>query len=173
MRWCAHRALTCVCAVKRLNWILGGGFRCNRTGNLIDWRGDWRELGKGNEGHRLHAGGHPVLPEFIYHRYQWQNGRSYAGSCNVAWQLHPTSVTDGGHVMIPGSHKSAVPNFEEDPFDPTGHRGAVHPVMDAGDVLLFMGGSTTHGATAWTNKERTRRVAIVNYLSAHIQLGRL
>ena len=44
MLWCVHRALTCVRAVKRLNWILGGGFRCNRTGNLIDWRGDWREL---------------------------------------------------------------------------------------------------------------------------------
>ena len=69
----------------------------------------------------MHAGGHPVLPEFNYHRYQWQNGRSYAGSCNVAWQLHPTSATDGGAVLVPGSHKSAVPNFEEDPFDPTGN----------------------------------------------------
>jgi hypothetical protein len=69
--------------VRRLSWILGGGFRCNRAGNLIDWRGDWREEGLGHTGHRLHAAGHPVLPEFNYHGYVFQNGRQYAGSCNV------------------------------------------------------------------------------------------
>lgn len=94
-------------------------------------------------------------------------------------------------------HKCNVPNFEEDPTDLVGHRGLVHPVMDAGDVLLFMGGAflarvtsrpgslpmrsgvgwaagaTTHGAIAWTNAELSRRVCIVNYLSKDIMIGRL
>jgi hypothetical protein len=29
-----------------------------------------------------------------------------------------------------GSHKLAVPNFEEDASDPSDHRGIVHPVME-------------------------------------------
>ena len=110
--------------------------------------------------------------------------------------------------MVQGSHKCSVPNFEEDPFDPTGHRGMVvrhgtkrycygiirmykrsfalillvflktallsqHPVMEAGDILFFMGGSTTHGAQAWNNKDHTRRVCIINYLSKDVMIGRL
>ena len=66
-----------------------------------------------------------------------------------------------------------MPNFEEDPADISGHRGLVHPAMDAGDVLLFMGGATTHGAWGWTNAELSRRVCIVNYLSKDIMIGRL
>ena len=45
-------------------------------------------------------------------------------------------------------HKCHVPNFEEDPTDVVGHRGLVHPVMDAGDVLLFMGGAFLARATS-------------------------
>jgi hypothetical protein len=37
----------------------------------------------------------------------------------------------------------SVPNFDEDPHDLGGHRGMVQPVMDAGDVLLFMGGAVS------------------------------
>ena len=44
---------------------------------------------------RLHGGAHPLLPEFNYHAYAWRNGRSHAGSCNVAWQLHPVGPDDG------------------------------------------------------------------------------
>jgi hypothetical protein len=87
----AHPAI-----VRRLNWILGGGFRCNRAGSLIEWRGS------GAGGHRLHGGAHPVLPEFNYHGYHYHNGRIYTGSCNVAWQLHPVTERDGGAVLVPG-----------------------------------------------------------------------
>ena len=58
-------------------------------------------------------------------------------------------------------------------MDSSGHRGMVHPVMDAGDVLLFMGGATTHGALGWRNDEVSRRVCIINYLSKDIMIGRL
>lgn len=135
--------------VKRLNWILGGGFRCNCSGNLIEWRGDWgEESGEDSSGHRLHGGAHPLLPEFNYHscKYSqsvgayasrnasdeiavladlWKNGRAHTGSCNIPWQLHPVGASDGGAVLVhvPGTHKASVPNFEDDPFDLTGHRG--------------------------------------------------
>ena len=75
--------------VKRLNWMLGGGFRANTHGGLIEWRGDWGDVNADSDGHRFHAGGHPLLPEFNYHLYQWNNGRSHAGSVNCAWQLTP------------------------------------------------------------------------------------
>eukprot|EP01052_Picozoa_sp_SAG31_P031817 SAG31_NODE_3415_length_4302_cov_12.564359_1_plen_380_part_00 len=105
--------------VKRLNWMLGGGFRANTHGGLIEWRGDWGEKGQsaGREGHRFHAGGHPLLPEFNYHLYTWKNGRSYAGSVNCAWQLMPVREEDGGACLVPGSHKANVSNFEESPTD--------------------------------------------------------
>ena len=56
----------------------------------------------------------------------------------VETQLRPCCV----------QHKCHVPNFEEDPTDVVGHRGLVHPVMDAGDVLLFMGGAFLARATS-------------------------
>ena len=102
-RMLAHPAIA-----QRLNWILGGGFRCNRPGNLIEWRGDWAAEGISG-GHRLHGGAHPLLPEFNYHAYAWRNGRSHAGSCNVAWQLHPVGPDDGGAVLVPGSVRRPSP----------------------------------------------------------------
>ena len=94
--WCAGLSCgTCllvVCNGCRLMWwrltfAVRTGFRCNRTGNLIEWRGDWGHADTGagvpTDGHRLHGGVHPVLPEFNYHGYQWRNGRSHTGSCNV------------------------------------------------------------------------------------------
>ena len=39
-------------------------------------------------------------------------------------------------------------------------------------VLLFLGNAVTHGAQPWSS-DRPRRVAMLDYLSAHVALGRL
>ena len=44
------------------------------------------------------------------------------------------------------------------------HQGVVHPRMQAGDLLFFMGGATTHGAWAW-HSEVDRRCVLNNYWS--------
>jgi ectoine hydroxylase-related dioxygenase (phytanoyl-CoA dioxygenase family) len=113
--------------------------------------------------------GSPPRP---YAEYTQQNGRVYTGSVNVAWALHSITAEsgDGGFVVVPGSHKASFAMPSTDPADlPEQHKGVVHPLMEPGDAVFFMGGATAHGAWRNENPEKPRRVALFNYLSKDIQ----
>lgn len=151
-RMLAHPAL-----VHRLNWMLGGHFRCDGLGSVIATQ-------RGGGGQILHGNGDPIYPFLNWWPYLYQNGRSYTGQVNVAWQLHDVSETEGGFVVVPGSHHARYPLPSNDPGDPAAHKGVMHPLMRAGDLLFFMGGATTHGSIAW-HSDLERRCLLNAYWS--------
>ena len=73
--------------------------------------------------------------------------------------------------ILPGSHKSSVG------VPPTGSayqsgpsvepQGLVQPVMEAGDLLFFMGNATTHGSRPWVHGQE-RRVVLSSYQSRNL-----
>lgn len=150
--------------VQRLLWMQGAGFKANLGLAICSEAGC--------AGQTLH--GNPFAsPGRSYAEYTQQNGRVYTGSVNVAWALHSVTATsesgDGGFVVVPGSHKAAFDMPSTDPADTTEqHKGVVHPLMQPGDCVFFMGGATAHGAWRNDNPEKPRRVALFNYLSKDI-----
>ena len=179
---------------KRLNWMMGAGWRAERgLGSLILTQA-------GGGGQALHGAGEPVYPWLNWWFYRYSNGRCHTPSINVAWQLHSVGDSEGGFVVVPGSHKARFPlvrqmlwynhvcrafqlsprlNFvcprvplEPQPSSdsgdtPEGHKQVLHPRLPAGSVLFFMGGATTHGAWSWHSK-LTRRVLLQNYGSKDV-----
>ena len=96
--------------------------------------------------------------------YQFQNGRSYSEAVTATWQLRDVPPDLGGFACVPGSHKGKYPT-------PPGvtscddHMGlAKQLVMEAGDVVFFADGATTHGTTAWKNPI-PRRGILIKYSS--------
>eukprot|EP01050_Picozoa_sp_SAG11_P008751 SAG11_NODE_786_length_7172_cov_3.635939_3_plen_577_part_00 len=150
--------------VQRLLWMQGAGFKANLGLAICSEAGC--------AGQTLH--GNPFAsPGRSYAEYTQQNGRVYTGSVNVAWALHSVTDTsesgDGGFVVVPGSHKAAFDMPSTDPADTAEqHKGVVHPLMQPGDCVFFMGGATAHGAWRNNNPEKSRRVALFNYLSKDI-----
>ena len=144
--------------VHRLNWIEGSGFRCNGASAICSV--------KGTAGHALHSGGEPARPS---NNYLLQNGRTYCDSVNVAWQLRDVTEADGGFICVPGSHKARYPTPPDvQSCDDT--MGLVrHVPMQAGDVLMFMGGAQTHGAYPWKT-DNPRRAVLISYLSQYLFL---
>ncbi|MBI2951276.1 phytanoyl-CoA dioxygenase family protein [bacterium] len=145
--------------VRRLTWMKGSGFR---TGG-----GTAFCAVKGTSGHSLHDGNEPLSPS---RGYVFKNGRSYAETVTVTWQLRDVTEKDGGFACVPGSHKAQYPM-------PPGVRSCdddmglvVHPVMKAGDVLFFMDGGMTHGALAWKN-DIPRRGILIKYQSRNSNWG--
>ena len=130
----AHPAL-----VHRLNWMLGGHFRTEGMGGIITTR-------RGGGGQILHGNGDPIYPNINWWPYRYQNGRCHTGQVNVTWQLHDVTEEEGGFVVVPGSHHARYPLPSNESGDPAGHKGVLHPLMNAGDLLFFMGGATCHGA---------------------------
>jgi ectoine hydroxylase-related dioxygenase (phytanoyl-CoA dioxygenase family) len=65
--------------------------------------------------------------------------------CDVT--LHACAVF--ACAAVPGSHHAQLPLPSNDSGDPAGHKRVLHPQMQAGDLLFFMGGATTHGAWSW------------------------
>ena len=126
-RMLAHPAL-----VHRLNWMLGGHFRTEGLGSIIATR-------RGGGGQILHGNGAPIYPNINWWPYLYRNGRCHTGQVNVAWQLHDITQEEGGFVVVPGSHHARFPLPSNDSGDPAGHKGLVHPLMQAGDLLFFMG----------------------------------
>ena len=151
-RMMAHPAL-----VHRLNWMLGGHFRTEGIGGVIATR-------RGGGGQILHGNGAPIYPNINWWPYLYRNGRCYTGQVNVTWQLHDITEQEGGFVVVPGSHHARFPLPSNDPGDPAGHKGVLHPLMQAGDLLFFMGGATTHGAWAW-HSDVDRRCVLNAYWS--------
>ena len=95
--------------------------------------------------------------------FRMQNGRVLMStSVNVEWVLTDSPAGAGGFIVSAGSHKAHYP-------PPHGMRKAevmstVEQLpMFAGDVLLFLGASVTHGALPWRREEEPRRVALFAY----------
>ena len=137
----------------RLNWMGGSGRRCGGPTGFV--------AAKGNSGHALHDCGEPMNPPM---GFQFQNGRSYSEAVTATWQLRDVEAGLGGFACVPGSHKANYPippgvRMYDD------HMGlVVQPVMNAGDVIVFADGATTHGSLAWKN-DLPRRGMLIKYSS--------
>ena len=137
----------------RLNWMGGSGERMGGATGFVSVQG--------TSGHALHDANEPLNPGrgYVYH-----NGRSYCEAVTVTWQLRDVRAGDGGFACVPGSHKAyykmppGVRTYDRD-------MGLVkHVEMQAGDVLFFGDGGTTHGALAWKS-EIARRGILIKYSS--------
>ena len=141
--------------VKRLNWMLGYGFRESTEPMCCVYP-------KGTTGGSLHGqntGGHAV-----------HNGRQLVEQTNVAWALPDESAgfgqDSGGFICVPGSHKARYPiprNLATSIDLPQVYK----PPLEAGDVLFF--GGVAHGTTAWRS-ERQRRTTIQFMGSSNVAL---
>jgi len=148
-----RRMLAHTTVVNRLTWMGGSGFR---TGG-----GSVFCAVQGTSGHSLHDGNEPMSPS---RGYYFKNGRSYAETVTVAWQLRDVEPDQGGFAAVPGSHKThyAMPPGIRTCDQTMGL--VVQPVMKAGDLLFFMDGGCTHGALAWKNPV-ARRSVLIKYQS--------
>jgi len=148
-----RRMLADPTVVDRLTWMGGSGFRTG-GGSLFC-------AVQGTSGHSLHDGNEPMSPS---RGYYFKNGRSYAETVTVAWQLRDVEAGLGGFAAVPGSHKTehSMPPGVRTCDETMGL--VVQPAMRAGDVLFFMDGGCTHGALAWKN-EISRRAVLVKYQS--------
>ena len=104
-----------------------------------------------------------VVLVLVWSLDRMQNGRVLLTvSVNVEWVLTHSPVGAGGFIVSAGSHKANYP-------PPHGVRKAqvldtVEQVaMEAGDVLIFLGASVTHGALPWRREDEPRRVALFAY----------
>jgi hypothetical protein len=145
--------------VHRLNWMGGSGYRTSGATVFCAVHG--------TSGHSLHDGNEPMSPS---RGYYFKNGRSYAETVTITWQLRDVETGLGGFACVPGSHKTQYPT-------PPGIRTCddtmglvVQPVMKAGDVLFFMDGGCTHGALAWKNPV-PRRGVLIKYQSKNTNWG--
>lgn len=145
--------------VERLNWMKGSGYR---TGGATVFCAV-----EGTSGHALHDGNEPMSPS---RGYYFKNGRSYAETVTITWQLRDVEPDLGGFAAVPGSHKTqyTMPPGIRTCDDTMGL--VVQPAMKAGDVLFFMDGGCTHGALAWKNPI-PRRGVLVKYQSRNSNWG--
>ena len=145
--------------VQRLNWMGGNGYRCGGATVFC--------AVEGTSGHALHDGNEPMSPS---RGYDFKNGRSYAETVTITWQLRDVEPGLGGFACVPGSHKTqySMPRGIRTCDDTMGL--VVQPVMKAGDVLFFMDGGCTHGALAWKNPI-PRRGILIKYQSKNVNWG--
>ena len=156
--------------VARLQWMMGSGFHLGSQPNAIT-------SVRGTSGHALHAGGTPMNATSVYRVVA---GRTYCNYINVAYQLRDVTEADGGYMCVLGSHKAAyeLPGVNADfsgqgfgvSADPTalaqsGH--LQHVAMKAGDCVLFMGATQTHGAFPWESGEQ-RRTVLMGFYSPYM-----
>ncbi|MBT4139692.1 MAG: hypothetical protein HOE48_17365 [Candidatus Latescibacteria bacterium] len=146
--------------VARLNWMKGGGYRADGATVFC--------AVEGTSGHALHDGNEPMSPS---RGYYFKNGRSYAETITITWQLRDVEAGLGGFAAVPGSHKTqyAMPPGIRTCDDTMGL--VVQPAMKAGDVLFFMDGGCTHGALAWKNPIE-RRGVLIKYQSRNSNWGK-
>ena len=153
--------LACPKVVQRLSMIMGSGFVHYGSAPV-------RLTDKGFGGQRIHAG--LMDREMDYHYVKIINGRSYAESVNVSWQLSDHCPLGGGLHVVPGSHKASYRMPDTLSIHPvTKAEGplpqcAVHPDTRAGDVVIFSGMGTGHGVGQWKS-DHQRRIVIMGYLS--------
>ncbi len=169
-----HKMIAHPAVVQRLNWIMGAGFHIAGGGSAITFPA-------GTEGIRLHGNGKPLTNAYgatagggtlnSYGSYAGRNGRHYTACVNVTWCLTDVGPEDGGYVVIPGSHKAQDPLPLTDAGSPqTADMNVILPPVNAGDLIFFMAGTTTHAA--WT-QIKDRRIVIPKYYARDIDLSRL
>ena len=144
--------------VQRLNWMMGSGYYLSRA-RAIHYE-------RGTSGLHIHSTPEPATPR---NTYALQNGRAYSEQVNVNWQLVDTRQGDGGFVCVPGSHKANYPVPEALTLCEEEMGMVKHVEIKAGDVLIFMGASQSHGAYPWMN-ETPRRGVIITYKSRNLDL---
>ena len=141
--------------VKRLNWMLGYGFRESTEPMCCVYP-------QGTTGGSLHGQGAAG--------FSMLNGRQLLDQVNVAWALQDESPgfgeDSGGFLCVPGSHKSSY-NIPPSLHTALDLPQVYKPPMKAGDVLFF--GGVAHGTTAWRS-ERQRRTTIQFMGSANVAL---
>ena len=145
--------------VQRLNWMMGSGYYLSRA-KAIHYE-------RSTSGLFIHSKPEPATPR---NTYALQNGRAYSEQVNVNWQLVDTNAEDGGFVCVPGSHKANYPMPEALSLCEEEMGMVKHVEMKAGDVLVFMGASQSHGAYPWMN-ETPRRGVIITYKSKNLEIG--
>tara|TARA_B100000809_G_scaffold215078_1_gene220158 strand:- start:1896 stop:3533 length:1638 start_codon:yes stop_codon:yes gene_type:complete len=141
--------------VKRLNWILGYGFRESTEPMCCVYP-------TGTTGGSLHGqnpGSHTLY-----------NGRQLVEQTNVAWALHDESPgfgeDSGGFLCVPGSHKAKYP-IPRSLTTSIDLPEVQKPPLKAGDVLFF--GGVAHGTTAWRS-DWQRRTTIQFMGSSNVAL---
>lgn len=145
---------------RRCEWLLGPGYR-----ESTDPMGMLHR--PGSAGQALHgrpyafqlseqsaAGARAGRPN---NTYDFVDGRVRCGQINVGWQFHDVGPEDGGFVVIPGSHRASFP-LPSNRLLSMDLPCIVQPVMKAGDVVLFLGGSVAHGGAAWVGNGERRTV---------------
>jgi ectoine hydroxylase-related dioxygenase (phytanoyl-CoA dioxygenase family) len=97
-------------------------------------------------------------------RYEFRDGHILCNDFVVFFYLSEVRPGDGGLLLVPGSHKSALSRppemFHGGEIDNDIPPGVVNITPDAGDVVIFSE-LTTHGVIAWRPQDRRRRM--VNY----------
>ena len=93
LRMIAHPAL-----VRRLNWIMGGGFRMRERAQALIFP-------EGTAGQRLHGDkaqdGTALAPMNSYRTYDYTDGKLYSSVVNVEWLLNDCGPEDGGVSVLP------------------------------------------------------------------------
>jgi hypothetical protein len=116
----------------------------------------------------LHAG--PHQNQGFFH-YSWHNNRPRTSCIVFAYAMKDQAASDGGLVLIPGSHKLNYPidhhasvdifsrlygsDFATIPF-------LARPSLNKGD-LLIMAEATVHGTSRWTSRSAWRRNIYYKY----------
>lgn len=113
----------------------------------------------------LHSGGHLFCKHTQFH---FSNGAFSCGQINILMALTDIGPGDGGTMVIPGSHKSNLPNpapeakWGKEQVESMGSEaGAIEVHLKAGDALLFVD-SLAHGSAERVNPGQ-RRVVIYRY----------
>ena len=123
------------------------GFRCENSFPM------YRPLG--GDGLEAHGGGPGIHPLFSYFA---REGRIFAGTTRVIWELRDVAKTDGGTLIMSGTHKS---NFAV----PKSVSGKDSPLFEtyecpAGSAIVFSE-ALCHAGPVWKNP-RYARLGIFN-----------
>ena len=115
----------------------------------------------------LHSGGHIAAPLFSFRH---SNGNWNLGQINILMALTDIGPGDGATVVVPGSHKSAMPhpfvtgapqNTHRDDAPASEAAFTQEVFLQAGDALMFTD-AICHGSSPRTNAGE-RRILIYRY----------
>ena len=105
---------------------------------------------------------------YWYTRYQVKDGRIFCNDLVFFFYLTDVNPSDGGLIVIPGSHKSQFERPDEllkpgaDGIDPEPDPVFTNLTPKAGD-FLFISELLTHGVLQWKPTDRSRQMIIMRY----------
>ena len=117
---------------------------------------------QGCQGQPMHA------PGYAFPSYYSNDWYGHAQKLNYTWQLRDVRHGHGGFCIIPGSHKMLhpLPRPDEHAIDLPSVK---HLEYDAGDVVIYLGGSLLHGVISWQAKHERRAVLAKAFPMMHPQ----